>query len=165
MRARLLFVLVVGAVGCGPQPLTPGPGSGGAVGTGGATGTGGALGTGGCGTNESKIACFGACYQQAVASVCVNGTWTCPPVSGACPLPDCSGTIASGCTCNPSSGLVSCGYDAGPGDAAVGDAGAGCLAAGQDGGLEACVGTCGSDVGVGCACNPLNGMVSCPPVG
>jgi hypothetical protein len=144
MKTYLWLAVTVGQaclLGCAQQQLGGGPRDGG-------PGV-----DAGCGP-PGKLACSVAtgCTTTAVAPICVNGSWTCPPDRGTtitCEPPICPASPLPGCTCDPATGVTTCR-----------DAGA-CPASAPDGAVLFCVSHCSDNTVVVSTCD--GGVWSCPP--
>jgi hypothetical protein len=143
MKTYLWLAVTVGQaclLGCAQQQL------------GGVPRDGGPGADAGCGP-PGKLACSVAtgCTTTAVAPLCVNGSWTCPPDRGTtitCEPPICPASLLPGCTCDPATGVTTCR-----------DAGA-CPASAPDGSILFCVQDCSDHTAVGSTCD--GGAWSCP---
>jgi hypothetical protein len=177
MKAYLAWVVVtVGLFGCGAQELQP---AGGAHDAGldlsrpVIDATARNLDDAGC-PPEGKIACLPLyCGGPIPEPQCIRGGWSCESLALAEPLTCACGPLPFGCTCDSSSGVISCpdgGLDAGTTSVAR-DAGTRCPPLVGDGGYHLACG-CDSDstpsptcIGGAWTCpSETGGLSVCPPV-
>ena len=137
MKISLVVVLAVGLGGCEAQQLQTGDPSR----DGGATDLAVSGDDGGC-PAEALGSCPSSDCNDTISPVCIDGVWTCPTnpdLSIDCPKRLCGGALPFGCSCDPASGEIICGYDAGPDTS-----GDGCPSS-ADASLVQCVTACNND--------------------
>lgn len=153
MRTRLLVVLVVGAVGCAGRSE---PAAGETSASGGAPG----IAVSRCVSLDASgielVRPIDGCTGSLYVPTCTGTAWTFPGPGepSTCPGQPCDVYYENWCTCDRTTGLVSC-----PGDAGADDGGA-CGPNGQDGGVIGCVGDCDSTLAFAPVCKA--GRWTCP---